>query len=101
MIGIICFVVTVVVTLLITAWAGRQGQKKAQLYNAGGNITGFQNGLAISGDFMSATTVLGITGLFFSGGWDTIIFYLAPIAGLALMLLLVAAPPSPHWLAVV
>lgn len=92
MIGIICFVVTVVVTLLITAWAGRQGQKKSQLYNAGGNITGTQNGLAISGDFMSATTVLGITGLYFSGGWDTIIFYLAPIAGLALMLLLVAAP---------
>jgi cation/acetate symporter len=83
---------TVVITLVITAWAGRQGQKKAQLYNAGGNISGFQNGLAISGDFMSATTVLGITGLFFAGGWDTIIFYLAPIAGLALMLLLVARP---------
>ena len=92
MIGILCFAVTVLITLVITAWAGRQGQKKAQLYNAGGNISGLQNGLAISGDFMSATTVLGITGLFFSGGWDTIIFYLAPIAGLALMLLLVAGP---------
>ncbi len=92
MIGIICFVATVLVTLAITGWAGRQGQKKAQLYNAGGNISGAQNGLAISGDFMSATTVLGITGLFFAGGWDTIIFYLAPIAGLALMLLLVARP---------
>jgi cation/acetate symporter len=92
MIGIVCFAVTVLVTLMITGWAGRQGQKKAQLYNAGGSITGPQNGLAISGDFMSATTVLGITGLFFSGGWDTIIFYLAPIAGLALMLLLVARP---------
>ncbi len=92
MIGIVCFAATVLVTLLITAWAGRQGQKKAQLYNAGGTISGAQNGLAISGDFMSATTVLGITGLFFSGGWDTIIFYMAPIAGLALMLLLVARP---------
>lgn len=92
MIGIICFVVTVLITLVITGWAGRQGQKKTQLYNAGGNISGVQNGLAISGDFMSATTVLGITGLYFSGGWDTIIFYLAPIAGLALMLILVARP---------
>lgn len=90
--GVLFFAVTVLITLLITFWAGRQGQKKDMLYNAGGRISGFQNGLAISGDFMSATTVLGITGLFFSGGWDTIIFYLAPIAGLALMLILVARP---------
>ncbi len=87
-----CFVVTVIVTLLITAVAGRRGQRRADLYAAGGKLKGWQNGLAITGDFLSATTVLGITGLYVGSGWDTAIFYLAPLAGLTLMLVLVAGP---------
>ena len=90
MIAILCFVTTVLLTLAITAWAGRRGRERDSLYAAGGSLSGMQNGLAISGDFMSATTVLGITGLFLKQGWDTTIFYLAPLAGLAIMIALVA-----------
>jgi cation/acetate symporter len=79
-------------TLAITAWAARRSRHRDSLYAAGGKLSGMQNGLAISGDFMSATTVLGITGLFLSQGWDTAIFYLAPLAGLAIMIALVAGP---------
>jgi cation/acetate symporter len=92
MIAITCFVATVLLTLLITAWAGRRGRERDSLYAAGGSLSGMQNGFAISGDFMSATTVLGITGLFLKQGWDTTIFYLAPLAGLAIMIALVAGP---------
>jgi cation/acetate symporter len=92
MIAIACFIATVVATLLITAWAGRRSHLRADFYAAGSRITGTQNGLAIAGDFMSATTVLGLGGLYFTSGWDTAIYYLAPLAGLCLMLLLMAGP---------
>lgn len=92
MIAIICFIATVLATLAITAWAGRRSHARADFYAAGSKITGTQNGLAIAGDFMSATTVLGLGGLYFVSGWDTAIFYLAPLAGLCLMLLLIAGP---------
>jgi cation/acetate symporter len=52
-----------------------------------------QNGLAIAGDFMSATTFLGMTGMFFASGVDpTAIYYLCPLVGMSMMMLLVAGP---------
>ncbi len=92
MIAIFCFIAMVVTTLAITAWAGKRSRQRADFYAAGSRISGTQNGLAIAGDFMSATTVLGLGGLYFVSGWDTAIYYLAPLAGLCLMLLLIAAP---------
>jgi cation/acetate symporter len=92
MTGLAMFIATIAATLAITAWASRRAGTRDQVYAAEGALTGRQNGLAIAGDFMSATTVLGITGLYLGAGWDTAIYYLAPVAGLALMLLLVAAP---------
>ena len=62
--SILSFLGTIAVTLGITDWAARRGQSKAALYTAGGEISGAQNGLAISGDFLSATTLLGTTALF-------------------------------------
>ena len=56
------FFVFVVVTLGITYWAARRTTPRAQFYTAGGGITGFQNGLAIAGDYMSAASFLGIVG---------------------------------------
>ena len=67
-IGIVCFLVTVGLTLAITAWASRKGMSRSAMYAAEGKVSGGQNGLAIAGDFMSATTVLGVVGLFFTGG---------------------------------
>lgn len=57
--AIIMFVIFVVLTLGITWWASRRTRSRSDYYTAGGNITGFQNGLAIAGDFMSAASFLG------------------------------------------
>ena len=57
------FVAFVAFTLGITYWAARQTTSAADFYSAGGGITGFQNGLAIAGDYMSAASFLGISGL--------------------------------------
>lgn len=91
-ISVIAFLATILVTLVITVWAARRGQSKAALYTAGGEISGGQNGLAISGDFLSATTLLGTTALFYAKGADMVLYYICPLVGFALMLLLVAGP---------
>ncbi len=90
--SILSFLVTIAVTLVITVWAARRGQSKSALYTAGGEISGGQNGLAISGDFLSATTLLGTTALFYAKGTDMVIYYICPLVGFALMLLLIAGP---------
>ena len=91
-IGIVCFLVTVALTLAITAWASRKGSSRAAMYAAEGKISGRQNGLAVAGDFMSATTVLGVVGLFFTGGVDTMIYFITPPAAMCLILLWTAGP---------
>ena len=90
--AVVCFIATVALTLVITAWAARRGQDRASMYAASSSITGGQNGLAIAGDFMSATTVLGVVGLYFLGGVDTMIYFIAPLASLCLILLWIAGP---------
>lgn len=67
-------------------------EQTSRLLRCGGRITGTQNGLAIAGDFMSATTVLSLVALYMTSGWDTAIYFIAPLAELALMLLLIAGP---------
>lgn len=86
------FAAMILLTLGITAWAARRVNSRTGFYTAGGTIGGVQNGLAISGDFMSAATFLGITGLVFVGGYDAIIYIISPLAGLALILALFAEP---------
>lgn len=88
----LCFAGTILVTLLITAAAARRNVSQADYYTAGSRISGLQNGWAIAGDFMSATTFLGLTALYFTSGVDTSIYYLTPLAGFCLMLLLLARP---------
>jgi cation/acetate symporter len=90
--SVVSFLATIAVTLGITVWAAGRGQSKAALYTAGGEISGTQNGLAISGDFLSATTLLGTTALFYAKGADTALYYICPLVGFALMLLLIAGP---------
>lgn len=57
--AIIMFVIFVAFTLVITKWAAKQTTNTADFYTAGGGISGFQNGLAIAGDYMSAASFLG------------------------------------------
>src|ERR1700761_7545883 len=87
------FILVILMTLGITWWASRRAKSRSDYYAAGGNITGLQNGLAIAGDFMSATTFLGMTGMFFATGVDpTAIYYLCPLAGMSGVMLRVAGP---------
>src|SRR5687768_16611583 len=87
------FGATVLLTLVVTFWASRKNSSRADYYVAGGRITGRQNGLAIAGDFMGATTFLGMTAMYLDMGVDqTAVYYLAPLVGFCLMLLLIAGP---------
>ncbi len=60
------FLAFVLVTLGITYWAAQRTRTTKDFYAAGGGITGFQNGLAIAGDYMSAASFLGITALVYT-----------------------------------
>ncbi len=89
---ILTFLLFLGVTLAITWWAARHTKGTRDFYAAGGRITGFQNGLAIAGDFMSAATFLGITGLTYLAGLDATIYVLAPMVGFCLLLMLMVEP---------
>ena len=82
------FMVFVIFTLGITWWAARRTRSTADFYSAGGGITGFQNGLALAGDYMSASTLLGITALIYTSGMDGYIYLIAFFAGWPVLLLL-------------
>jgi len=88
--AIAMFLLFVAATLSISFWASRRTRTSGQFYNAGGNITGLQNGAAIAGDFMSAASFLGVTGLMFIGGFDGLIFGIGAFAGWPLLLFLFA-----------
>jgi cation/acetate symporter len=66
--AIVMFVIFVGFTLFITYWASKRNTTTSDFYTAGGNITGFQNGLAIAGDYMSAASFLGISALVYTSG---------------------------------
>jgi cation/acetate symporter len=89
---VVTFVAFLAITLAITAWAARHTRGTRDFYAAGGRITGVQNGLAIAGDFMSAATFLGITGLTYLAGLDATIYVLAPLVGFCLLLMLMVEP---------
>ena len=72
--AIAMFLVFVVATLGITKWAAGKTKTTADFYTAGGGITGFQNGLAIAGDYMSAATLLGLTSMVYFKGYDGFIY---------------------------
>ncbi len=88
--AIVMFLTIVMVSLIVTYWAAGRTRTADDFYAAGRSITGFQNGLAIAGDFMSAATFLGITGLFFVFGFDASIYQLAPVVAFPCLLFLMA-----------
>ena len=91
-VAIIMFVLFVGITLLITYWASKKTNSAKSFYTAGGGITGLQNGLAISGDFMSAASFLGISGLVYLSGFDGLIYSIGFLIGWPIILLLIAEP---------
>ena len=88
--AIVMFLVFVAATLGITYWAAKRTKTAKDFYTAGGGITGFQNGLAIAGDYMSAASFLGISGLVYLKGYDGLIYSIGFLVGWPLILFLVA-----------
>jgi cation/acetate symporter len=88
--AIIMFCIFVAMTMGITYWASSRTKSTADFYTAGGGITGFQNGMAIAGDYMSAATLLGLTAMVYTQGYDGYIYMLAFFAGWPIILFLMA-----------
>ncbi|MEE1827255.1 cation acetate symporter [Streptomyces sp. BE20] len=82
----------VLATLGITVWAGRQTKDAADFYAGGRSFSGFQNGLAISGDYMSAASFLGIAGAIALFGYDGFLYSIGFLVAWLVALLLVAEP---------
>ncbi|MCE1170797.1 MAG: cation acetate symporter [Azovibrio sp.] len=88
--AIAMFLVFVAMTMGITYWAASRTKSAADFYTAGGGITGFQNGLAIAGDYMSAATLLGLTAMTYTQGYDGYLYMLAFFVGWPCILFLMA-----------
>ncbi|HMN77371.1 MAG TPA: cation acetate symporter [Burkholderiaceae bacterium] len=84
------FGVFVLFTLFITKWAASRTKSAADFYTAGGGITGFQNGLAIAGDYMSAASFLGISAAVMMNGYDGLIYSIGFLVGWPVLTFLMA-----------
>ncbi len=82
----------VIATLGITAWASRRSSGAISFFAAGRNITAWQNGLAVAGDYMSAASFLGITGLIAFYGYDGFMYSVGFLVAYLTVLLIVAEP---------
>jgi cation/acetate symporter len=84
------FVVFVIATLGITYWAAAKTRSIEDFYNCGGGITGFQNGLALAGDYMSAAALLGVSSTIFFNGFDGMLYSVSFFVAWPLLLFLFA-----------
>lgn len=84
------FLVFVLFTFGVTRWAARRTRSASDFYTAGGGMTGFQNGLAIAGDMISAASFLGISAMMFLNGYDGLLYALGVLAGWPIILFLIA-----------
>ncbi|MHC5307743.1 cation acetate symporter [Bartonella sp. LJL80] len=84
------FFLFVALTLWITKWAASRTKSRSDFYTAGGGITGFQNGLAIAGDFMSAASFLGISAMVMGVGYDGLIYAVGFLVGWPIVMFLIA-----------
>lgn len=91
-ISIIFFLLFVLATLGITYWAAKRTRTTKEFYAAGRSITGFQNGLALAGDYMSAASFLGIAGLVSTKGYDGLIYSVGWLVGWPILTFLIAEP---------
>ena len=80
----------VMATLFITKWAAKRTRSASDFYTGGGGITGFQNGLAIAGDYMSAASFLGISAAVYLNGYDGLIYSIGFLVGWPIITFLMA-----------
>jgi cation/acetate symporter len=88
--AIVMFLVFIVGTMFITWWAAKRTKTTSDFYTAGGGITGFQNGLAIAGDYLSAASFLGIAGMVYVSGFDGMIYAIGFLFGWPVVMFLIA-----------
>ena len=91
-IAITFFVIFVISTLAITYWAAKRTRTTKDFYAAGRSVTGFQNGLALAGDYMSAASFLGIAGLVSTKGYDGLIYSVGWLVGWPIIMFLISEP---------
>jgi cation/acetate symporter len=90
--AIVGFLLFIGLSLGITWWAARRTRSAEHFYAAGRSISGFQNGLALAGDYMSAASFLGIAGLVALSGFDGLIYSIGFLVGWPVVLFLIAEP---------
>jgi cation/acetate symporter len=90
--SLLLFIVFVGITLVITFFAAKRTKTTSEFYSAGRSITGFQNGWAVAGDYMSAASFLGISGLIAFYGYDGFMYSVGWLVAYLTVLLLVAEP---------
>ncbi|MDM5270587.1 cation acetate symporter [Sulfurovum sp. zt1-1] len=88
--AVVMFFIFVAATLGITYWAAKRTKSAKDFYTAGGGITGVQNGTAIAGDYMSAASFLGITGMVYLKGYDGLIFSIGFLVGWPIILFMLS-----------
>ncbi|MGG0813698.1 solute symporter family protein [Paenibacillus alvei] len=86
------FLAIVALTLVITYWASKKSKSASEFYTAGGGLTGWQNGMAIAGDYMSAASFLGIAGSIALAGFDGFFYSIGFLVAYLVVLFLVAEP---------
>ncbi|MDU0460783.1 MAG: cation acetate symporter, partial [Geobacteraceae bacterium] len=86
------FAVIIGITMAVVVWAAKQTKTAADFYAAGGGITGTQNGWAIAGDYMSAASFLGISGLISLYGYDGFMYSVGWLVAYITVLLIIAEP---------
>jgi cation/acetate symporter len=91
-ITLVLFLIVIAITLGITGWAARRSGTAVQFWAAGRSISGWQNGLAIAGDYMSAASFLGITGLIAFNGYDGFMYSVGWLVAYLLVLFMIAEP---------
>ena len=92
MLSAILFIAFVIFTLVLVFRAGRSTKKSSDFYDGGGSFSGFQNGLAIAGDYMSAASFLGIAGTIALFGYDGFLYSIGFLVAWLVALLLIAEP---------
>src|SRR5512139_3972502 len=90
--SVLFFILFIASTLAITYYAAKRTRTTKQFYAAGRNITGFQNGLALAGDYMSAASFLGIAGIVSTKGYDGLIYSVGWLVGWPIIMFLISEP---------
>src|SRR4026207_1746525 len=90
--AIVSFLVIVAATLVVTYWAARRARSTRDFSAAGRSVSPLQNGLALAGDYMSAASFLGITGLVALRGYDGMIYATGWVVGWPALMFLIAEP---------